>query len=418
MTENIWDRLQNDATTWKPDTRANTKSVIYAEPARAAAFAKVSIMASGIDAGEIMTDPRTTRTNKMTRNGLSWFVLLCTMMLSSELMAQDEDKKPKPNKLFESSDTLSITITAPWRTLVRNEEEQGAYPARLEFTDELGHATVLDATVERRGLTRQEVCKYPPIKLRVKKENAKGTTFRGQKSLKMVTHCQKGSRHEQYYILEMLAYQIYNLITDYSFRIRPLSVIYVDSKSGSEQEPRFAFLIEDDSDVAKRNDQKKLEINRTKPVRLEAEQASNFSLFQYLIANLDWSAISGPKPNNCCHNVKLIGHDPKLDPIYPIPYDFDSAGLVNAHYAMPHEKLPVHSVTQRLYRGFCVHNSTLEDARQRFLDNESAVYALIDNLTLLTDRTKKRTRKYLGEFFEVIKDPQEYQEKIIGKCRK
>ena len=53
----------------------------------------------------------------------------------------------------------------------------------------------------------------------------------------------------------MLAYRIYNQITDYSFRIRPLDIDYHDSKRGKTDEDRFGFLIEDLDDVAERNGQ-------------------------------------------------------------------------------------------------------------------------------------------------------------------
>ena len=161
----------------------------------------------------------------------------------------------------------------------------------------------LDMTAVRRGITRQRVCDFPPIKLHFEKEDVQGTAFRGQRSLKMVTHCKKPTRYEQYYILEMLAYQMYNLITDYSFQVRPLKVNYVDSKTGKTDESRFAFLIEDDSDVAKRHELKKLQIPKPRLSQLEPQVTSEFSLFQYLIANVDWAALSGPDPKECCHNV-------------------------------------------------------------------------------------------------------------------
>ncbi|MDX1397911.1 MAG: hypothetical protein R3204_05230, partial [Oceanospirillum sp.] len=64
-------------------------------------------------------------------------------------------------------------------------------------------AVVLDLTVERRGIKRQDACRFPPIRLRFEKDVVKGTAFRGEKSLKMVTHCEKSDRFDQYYILEM-----------------------------------------------------------------------------------------------------------------------------------------------------------------------------------------------------------------------
>ena len=244
--------------------------------------------------------------------------------------------------------------------------------------------------------------------------------FRGQSNLKMVTHCQRGSRIEQYYVLEMLAYRMYNLITDYSFRVRDLNVTYVDSTSGKTDEGRFAFLIEDDSDVAKRHDLKKLNVSSIKLSQLQPGITSELSIFQYMIGNVDWAALAGPEPGACCHNVKLIGPEPLKsgDKAYPIPYDFDSSGLVNAHYAAPPAGIPIRSVTQRIYRGYCVDNASLETARQDFIEQESAMYALFENEELLFSNTRKKALKYTQKFYKTIKDTRDFDKQIIRKCRK
>lgn len=355
----------------------------------------------------------------MTVKSAGLYALLSVLLLSSapNVFAQEEGSS-KPAKLFSTTETLEVTMSAPWKTIVRKKNDKRAYPAKIEFTDSLGNKNTLDLTVERRGITRQTVCRFPPIKLRFDKETVKGTTFRGQKSVKMVTHCDKGTKWEQYYVLEMLAYKFYNLITDFSFKIRPLSISYVDSEEGDVQDPQFAFLIEDDSDVAKRNGQDKLDITKTSSRKLDPVEASNLSLFQFQIGNLDYSAMSGPDPDKCCHNAKLIGLDPENGPIYPIPYDFDSSGLVNAHYAAPPANLPVDVVMQRLYRGFCRHNDTLPAARQRFIENEQEVFALIDGEAKLTGSSKKKASKYLRQFYDIMKDDKKFERKIIKKCRK
>ncbi len=333
---------------------------------------------------------------------------------------QAAENTAKPAKLFERNDTLDVTITAPWQDIKRKEKFEGAYPAKIEYTDELGNSVTLDLTVERRGITRQEICDLPPIKLRFDPKSAKGSTFRGQKSLKMVTHCKSNSRFEQYYIMEMLVYRMYNLVNDFSFRVRALNINYADSKTGKLDGDRFAFLIEDDSDVAKRHDLKKLVIPKIKPSRLEARISSEFSLFQYMIGNVDWAALSGPDPKECCHNVKLIAPRP-LEPddlIYPVPYDFDSSGIINTDYAAPPNGLPIRSVTQRLFRGYCVHNSTLEDARQHLLTRESEIHALVNGENRLKSGTQKKVNRYLDKFFEIIKDPRDFEKLVISKCRK
>ena len=360
-------------------------------------------------------------TQRIVASKITFYLCMVSVLLlpvSAVPGAENENSTPEPAKLFTASDPISVTISAPWRDIERKIKYQGTYPANIEFTDELGNATSLNMTVERRGRTRQVVCRFPPIKLQFDKKVVKGTSFRGQKSLKMVTHCQTSSRYEQLYVLEMLAYRMYNIITDFSFRVRPLSVTYVDSEHEVQRGPKFAFLIEDDSDVAKRNGQKKLKIGRNNMNRLESREANNFALFQYMISNLDWSALNGPDKNKCCHNAKLIGRDPINEPVYAIPYDFDAAGLINAPYAVPPANLPVRTVTQRLFRGFCVHNATMEDARQRFGDSEGAILALVRDEPLLKSSTRKKALKFLENFFDILKDDREFHKNIIAKCRK
>lgn len=346
-------------------------------------------------------------------------LLLVTGLLSATLCAQEDTEKDKVPKLFSSEDTLPVSIAAPWRDVERNQDFKGAYPARLSYVDDSGNTVSLEATVERRGVKRQEICDFPPIRIRFDKEVVKGSTFRGQDSLKMVTHCDKASKYDQYYILEMLAYRIYNRLTDYSFRVRPLEVTYVDSERDKAIDTRFAFLIEDDSDVAKRHDLKKLRIPKANPRKLEPSVNSLMSLYQFMIGNVDWAALRGPDPEECCHNVKLIGPEPLTDDdfIIPLPYDFDSAGLVNAPYAAPPDGLPIKKVTQRLYRGLCMNNDTLESARQQIVGQKAAIMALIEGDERLNSSSKSKASRYLGDFFEIAEDPKNFDKYVISKCR-
>ncbi|MGH8500773.1 MAG: hypothetical protein ACRERV_18465, partial [Methylococcales bacterium] len=323
----------------------------------------------------------------------------------------------KPEKLFESNEVLAVTIKAPWKKLINDKKNQAPYPATIEFTDSLGQSQSLPLTVGRRGITRQKVCKVPPIKMHFEKDVAKGTMFRGQGALKLVTHCDKGERWQQYYVQEMVIYRLYNLMTDLSFRVRTLSITYADSEKGTAEDPQFGFLIEDDSELAKRNEVLHLKAERIKRSQLEPVQASRMALFEFMISNVDFEQTAGPKPGNCCHNTKLFGLD-ELANINSVPYDFDSAGLVDTHYAAPNEGLRIDEVTDRLYRGYCVHNSTLEGARQEFLAKEQDIYALIENEPLLNARSKLRMHRFLEAFFEIMHDQADFDKHIIQKCRK
>ena len=343
---------------------------------------------------------------------------LMTCLVAANLEAQEEESKPP--KLFSSEETLELTISAPWSTLKRDKKNQDPYPATLEYKDHNGQTVTHKLTVERRGIKRQEACSFPPIRLRFEKDEVKGSAFRGETSLKMVTHCKDSERFDQYYLLEMMAYRMYNLITDYSFRVRSLSVNYKDTVKGEVEADRFAFLIEDDSDVAKRNGLKKLEIDRIGPSRLEKTTVGDFSLFQLMIGNLDWSALKGPDPKECCHNVKLVAPRPleKGDKIWPVPYDFDATGLVDAPYAEPPDHLGLKSVTQRLYRGYCVHNDALPAAREKQLALESEIMAVLDSDPRLAEREKKSAIRYMEKYFKILKDDKDFERATVKKCRK
>jgi hypothetical protein len=345
-------------------------------------------------------------------------LLLVAVTWSSLAAAQGDDEKP--DRLFEVESTLPVTMTAPWGDIENKADYQGAYPATIEYRDENGQSVQLAMAVERRGKKRQEACRFPPIRMRFEKDAVKGSAFRGNKSLKMVTHCAKSDRYDQYYVLEMLIYRMYNQLTEYSFRVRPLQVQYVDSEDGDVVDERFAFLIEDDSDVAQRNGLKKLDIGTLPIGQLDPQTGALMALFQYLIGNADWAALSGPDPSECCHNVKLVGTEPLQpgDLAVPVPYDFDSAGLVDADYAFPNPSLGINSVTQRLYRGYCAHNGALEAARQALFDHEAAFVALFENEQRLSSGSKKKAIRYLGKYFDTARDSGKFERYVIERCRK
>lgn len=319
--------------------------------------------------------------------------------------------------LFASGDEVELTISAPWRDIIRDRDNQASYPATLDYTDDSGARRSVALTVERRGKTRQRVCRFPPIRLRFEKDEVEGTLFDGNKSIKMVTHCNNGNRWEQYYILEMLAYPIYNLVTERSFRVRPLSVVYHDVDRDKDDGPRFAFLIEDDKLVAERNGMDKHDLVEIRPERLDPRESSRFALFQYLIGNEDWSSLGGPAGDDCCHNAKLIGPESGA-PLYAIPYDFDSSGLVDAHYAVPNEALRISNVSQRLFRGFCLHNDTLEPARIEFLEKRDAIEAIIESEPRLRPRNRSGAIRYMKKFFDVLEEPELFERAITNACRK
>jgi hypothetical protein len=145
--------------------------------------------------------------------------------------------------------------------------------------DESGAKHSMPVAFRRARPQPTEGLQASPIKLIFEKEAVEGTPFRGNKSLKLSTHCDSGERWEQYAVKEMLAYHIYNLVTERSFKVRALSVTYVDSADHSHDGPHFGFLTEDDSSLAKRNHLEKLAMPKIDVAQLEPLESSRFALF-------------------------------------------------------------------------------------------------------------------------------------------
>jgi hypothetical protein len=342
-------------------------------------------------------------------------IVLIGMLLAAPLFAQENTKPPK---LFSDTSEMKVTLSGPWRTVRNNIKKDALYPVQLTYMGADGKQHTIDAEVAPRGITRRlRVCDFPPLKIHFDKEKTKDTEFRGNKSLKLVTYCNTHNKYEQYYIKEFLTYRIYNLITEYSFRVRPMIVEYKDNQSKKWSISRFSFLVEDLDDVAERNDLKKLAVAKISYRTLDPVETGKLGLFQFMVGNVDFATNEGPEDDSCCHNTKLIGTGDYSTPKYSIPYDFDSTGLVDAHYAFAPTQLKLRSVRQRLYRGFCLANDELPETIALFNTKRPDILDLFRNDTHLTDHNRKKAIKYIEDFYKIINDPKALKKEITDKCR-
>ncbi|MBY6205678.1 hypothetical protein [Halomonas denitrificans] len=336
------------------------------------------------------------------------------VLVGSIALAETPDP---PVPLFDASrldaEPLPLEIRAPWRRLRREREEQGPYDAELRLP---GLEGPLALTVERRGISRQEICAMPPVRLRFDETQIDGTLFAGNRTIKVVTHCHRSERWAQYVVLEFLAYRFYSALTDLSFRVRSAEIVYVDVERERSEGPHVAFLIEDDRLVGNRHGLDKLDVKEIRPSDLPAFETSVFMLFQFMIGNVDFSPLGGVG-DECCHNVKLIGSEQTLHPVYAVPYDFDSSGWVDTRYAAAPEQLPIEDVRQRLFRGFCRHNEGLAAARERFQSRRAQLYRILSSETRLTSRSQRKAERYLDDFFEVLDSDRRFDRMITGACR-
>jgi len=322
-----------------------------------------------------------------------------------------------PLPLFADAAPLELSIEAPLRALKRNADERQEHAARLRYRAPSGQETVFDVEVRIRGKSRLQFCEFPPLRIDFDSGALEGTIFSGQDHLKLVTLCGERDSYRENLAEEYQIYRAYNVLTDYSFRVRWAEVEYVVTDSRrAETFTEPAFFIEEDWEVARRNGLEPLELEAVPLADLDVRQGALLALFQYMIGNTDFSPITAAPEEDCCHNGKPIGGEGSR--VIVLPYDFDHAGLIAAAYAQPRSHLPITSVRQRLYRGYCATNAALPWAVQQFNDKRSAIERVFDaDHELVEERTRRHTRDYLADFYEVINDPEELQDKIVDQCR-
>jgi hypothetical protein len=160
--------------------------------------------------------------------------------------------------------------------------------------------------------------------------------------------------------------------------------------------------------VAKRAGAKIMENKKLHPRGLNDTLALRHDLFQFMIGNIDWSTTFE-------HNSKLMFREPQT--FIPLTYDFDMAGFVDAPYAKGDESTTA-AGSDRVYRGFCRNEGVTQMVRQEFISNEAAMMGVLDKFDAeLGAGEIKIMKKYIGDFFTIMKDPKTFKDYISDKCR-
>ena len=317
--------------------------------------------------------------------------------------------------LFRDDGTLEAEVEGPFEFLSRERPDEEEADGKFRYTDDVGRRIEIDVSLRTRGRLRRDpdTCDFPPLRFNFRKSQTDDTLLDKQDKLKVVTHCQNNERYSQAVISEYLAYRIFNLLTDYSFRVRLVNMTYVYTDR-SETRQSYAIFIEHADRLGKRIGGEPVQTERTAIDALHPADLSLASVFQYFIGNTDFSPIATSPDEDCCHNQALFTSEE--GPYRTIPYDFDQSGLVDAKHAAPNPRFELNSVRQRLYRGRCANNDLLPGTLEIFRDKRDEIVALVENQPELTDATRRSLLKYIEDFYEVIDDPKRLDIKIVRKC--
>jgi hypothetical protein len=342
--------------------------------------------------------------------------LLVFFILSNNSYSQNGKGSTQPeevSELFKSEDILQMKLSYSNKNIKKETNDSTYIKTDLSFKAEDGSWKDMEVELRVRGHNRLENCYFPPIKVKIKKTESKGTLFEGNKKLKLVLPCLLNKDKNDYVVKEYMAYKLYEVVSPYHFKTRIVDISFTEKKGKKIKTYELkGILVEDDKKVAKRNGGKVVKRN-IHPFNHDPVASVQNALFQFMIANTDYSTYVQ-------HNEKLIFVDGKF---IPLPYDFDMCGLVNTSYSvvsvMNDEPLPIADVTERLYRGFKRDPASLKQVREEYIANKDNLLKVVDDCESLFENPKafSKSKNFISDFNKIMSDDNRYKKEITDKLR-
>lgn len=317
-------------------------------------------------------------------------------------------KAMKSDALFSDQTPLEIKLGYSNKDMNRKTNDSTFIDTTLEFLQNEKWSS-LQVNLRARGNFRRNECYFPPIKMKIKKDQYQGTIFDGNKTMKLVLPCKLESENNDNILQEYIAYKIYERISPFHFKTRRVNIDFSEPKG--KKIKKFAlkgFLIEDDKRVAKRHEGKVFE-RYIHPMAMQHLTSVQNAFFQYLLGNTDFSVAYQ-------HNGKLLYVNKE---IIPLPYDFDMTGWVNPSYATVNTTLGINSVQDRKYRGFKREQQYFDEVRQQFLDQKADLMKMISSFEgeFSNQSEYENMFEFLKSFYDVLEDDSKFQKSIVEDSR-
>ena len=294
------------------------------------------------------------------------------------------------DSLYRCPEPPTLVLDTDWRALQRNKQLKQYQPATVTVVV-AGDSLRLAGKVRTRGNVRLQVCQYPSLKIKIKRAALRAAGFSELNDLKLVLQCNSSSVGEAYNQRERMVYGLHAIYSDYHHRTVALRL--VAPAAGLQLE---SFAVEAEEQLATRYDARVLASDRASTRGLERAHYVNMCLFNYLILNTDWHVFN-------LHNVEFISPTGTTD-LIAIPYDFDYAGFVGTHYAIPREDLRIASVYVARWLGKRVTADEIRQAAAHFRDREAAALNYLSTHPALTKQVRRRVLRRFAEFSALLRD--------------
>jgi hypothetical protein len=308
--------------------------------------------------------------------------------------------------LFQDGPAVEFALSSDFGSINKERTPNNAKQFDAVLT---ANGTDLPVKLGSRGHLRlkSQTCDFVPIKVTFARDRVGGTLFDGQTSLKLGTHCRDSRDFDQYVVREYLSYKFANLATPLSFRARLAHATYVDAKSKKKISTHNALFLENENDVARRLRGRETRVPHMVFDDFDRQALTTMMLVEYMLGNTDYSIWAQ-------HNVVVV--QDRARKFYPVPYDFDSSGMVNPPYAAPDPRLHIKALTDRLYRGPCRSVDEFDAAAEPFRAHQADMFRLIEQTPELDAFHKRDMRSFLDSFFRRIATRDAIKSFLVDGC--
>ena len=307
-----------------------------------------------------------------------------------------ENQAGTSQKLFATDEFLNLTIETDLVALLADRSYEAEYQKALVSID---GSEPIPMQLKVRGNFRrsEDNCQFPPLWLKISDVETAKIYFNNDKKIKIVNPCAIDATHEQYIAQEFLAYKIFNILTDSSFLVQPLTIEYRDTVR-LDTITTFSFFIENAKSIGGRIGAKKIKEASFRPILSNYHSTALVDFFQLMLGNADWYF-----PD---HN--LMGFAASSQDTLLIPYDFDLSGIVNADYS--------HMSHEMEYRGFCHSDENYTRIINHFNNKREGIVNLYKNTELLDDENRMNSLRRIETFYAIINDRSKFTTEVVGLC--
>lgn len=324
-------------------------------------------------------------------------------MIALSLAGQDdyvptfEDTMAVYEDLFEIKEPLNLTLKFDVKQLQKTKWKEEYLPAEMTCHVDENFEVKHQVRVKARGNIRKNICHKPMFWVNIRHSGIEAEDLTDVVKMKMVVRCKSSNTYSDYVLREYLTYQIYNLLSPYSFNTRLVKLKIIDTSRKDKESEDWAFLIEPETMMAERNNCMPIKNDRLSLRTVDKDWMDKVAFFSYMVGQSDYS-VTGR------HNLKILtSKEYGSTGFIPVPYDFDYCGLVDTEYAIPGETLEsigLTSVRERYYLGSCRSEAVYQKAVDWLASYRDEIINLINSFEYLDEKEKEDMIDYLESYFQ------------------